>query len=195
MKVKLVVLAIMVLASLGWGQGPAFPYSVALNFTASTGIVTGYNMYRAPYTTVCGTFAKLNASPFTGTSYTDNAPPQGFYCYAATAVNGTQESGLSSTLSNMSIPPPPPTGLGATVAGRQRITFQWAQSTGSGLIKNSLWSSTVHGGPYTRLWTSTAPAMSATLIMPHGTTYVVASAYSSSTIDSGASNEVIAIVP
>jgi len=187
-----VLLAIMPFAI---AQGPAYPYSVSLSFTASTGTVTGYNMYRSTYTTACGTFSKINATPFTVTNYTDSNPAQGFYCYAATAVNGTQESGLSNVYSNVSIPPPPPTGLGATVAGGQRITFQWAQSTGSGIIKNSLWSSTTHGGPYTRLWTSVAPATTATLVMPHGTTYVVVSAYSSSTIDSGSSNEVSAIVP
>ena len=92
-------------AALASAQGPTYPYTVNLNFTASTGIVMGYNMYRAPFTTACGTYAKLNASPFTGTSYTDQNPPQGFYCYAATAVDGPQESGFSNIDSNISHPP------------------------------------------------------------------------------------------
>src|SRR5690242_18000628 len=136
----LVFLAIVALCAFSFAQGPAYPYSVELNFTASTGTITGYNMYRAPFTTSCGTFAKVNSAPFTGTSYVDNNPAQGGYCYAATAVGAQGESGLSNTVSNIQIPPPPPTNLGAATAKAVPGTekFTWAQSTGKNLKKNAL---------------------------------------------------------
>jgi len=132
---------LFVLLGAAWAQGPSYPYSVTITFTASTGTVTGYNMYRAPYTTTCGTYAKLNTAPFTGTTYTDSNPAQGAYCYAATAVDGTAESGLSQPVTNIQIPPPPPSGLGVTLAQNKsadNATFAWKQSKGTKLSGNSL---------------------------------------------------------
>jgi hypothetical protein len=137
MKLKICIALALLGGMAAAAQGPAYPYSVALSFTASTGTVTGYNMYRAPYASgACGTYAKLNSTPFTATSYTDTTPAQGAYCYAATAVDGTSESGLSNIDSDIVIPPPPPTGLGATVAqvaGQNEIELSWNLSTGTGI--------------------------------------------------------------
>ena len=85
----------------------AATHSVALSWTASTspGIV-GYYVYRAPYTTSCGAYAKLNPTLNTGTLYTDTTVANGNnYCYATTAVDsGSRESSYSNIVSNVQVP-------------------------------------------------------------------------------------------
>jgi len=81
--------------------------SVALSWNASTSPnIVGYNVYRAPYTTSCGAFAKLNPALNTGTLYTDTTVANGNnYCYATTAVNtSNEESGYSNIVSNVQVP-------------------------------------------------------------------------------------------
>ena len=90
------------------GTGTAPPtHTVDLSWTASTSSsVSGYNIYRAVYTTSCGSFAKINSVLNTSTSYTDSVVVNGTsYCYAATAVDSSnQESGYSNIASNVQIP-------------------------------------------------------------------------------------------
>lgn len=92
------------------GNGTAAPvHSVNLSWNASTSSnVSGYNIYRAVYTTSCGSFSKINSLLNTGTLYTDAAVTDGTsYCYAATAVNtSSAESGYSNIVSNIQIPAP-----------------------------------------------------------------------------------------
>jgi Cep192 domain 4/Protein of unknown function (DUF1573) len=92
------------------GNGtPAPTHSVDLSWAASTSAnVSGYNIYRAPYATSCGTFKKLNSQLNTGTLYTDSTVTDGAsYCYAATTVNSSNsESGYSNIVSNLQIPAP-----------------------------------------------------------------------------------------
>lgn len=86
---------------------PAATHSVALSWNASTSSdILGYNVYRAPYTTSCGAFAKLNPTLNTGTLYTDTTVANGNnYCYATTAVNtSNEESGYSNIVSNVQVP-------------------------------------------------------------------------------------------
>jgi hypothetical protein len=90
------------------GSGTAAAtHSVGLSWKASTssGIV-GYNVYRAPYTTSCGAYAKVNSAVNTGTLYTDFAVTNSSnYCYATTAVDSSsRESGYSNVVSNVKIP-------------------------------------------------------------------------------------------
>jgi Abnormal spindle-like microcephaly-assoc'd, ASPM-SPD-2-Hydin len=76
------------------GTGTAAPtYSVDLSWTASTSPdISGYNIYRAVYTTSCGTFAKIKPSLNASTSYTDNVVADGTnYCYTTTAVNASNQ--------------------------------------------------------------------------------------------------------
>lgn len=177
-----------------FGQGPAYPYSVNLSFTASTGTITGYNMYRAPYTTACGTFAKLNSTPFTATTYTDANPPQGNYCYAATALDGTNESGFSNIDSNVVIPPAPPTGLGVTVAGTgtNNATFAWTQSTGT-VNLNTLYCAVSPSAKPTARWQGASTTThSLTLLSGTHPCFVTASL---KTAESGKSNQVNVVVP
>ena len=85
----------------------ASTHSVALSWTASSSQnISGYNIYRAPYTSACGNFAKINGVLNTSTLYTDSTVTNGsIYCYATTAVDTTNaESGYSNVVSNVQIP-------------------------------------------------------------------------------------------
>ena len=92
------------------GTGTAAPtYSVNLSWTASSSSdISGYNIYRAVYTTSCGSFSKINPALNTSTLYTDTVVIDGTnYCYATTAVNtSSEESGYSNIVSNVQIPAP-----------------------------------------------------------------------------------------
>ena len=90
------------------GTGTAAPsHVVNLSWNASTSpSISGYNVYRAVYTTSCGSYAKVNSVLNTTTLYSDSSVMDGVsYCYAATAVNtSSQESGYSNIVSNLQIP-------------------------------------------------------------------------------------------
>ncbi len=93
------------------GTGTAAPtHSVSLSWNASSSSgVTGYNVYRAVYTSSCGSYSKINgATLVTVTSYTDSSVADGTnYCYATTAMNSSnEESGYSNIVSDVQIPPP-----------------------------------------------------------------------------------------
>jgi Cep192 domain 4/Abnormal spindle-like microcephaly-assoc'd, ASPM-SPD-2-Hydin/HYDIN/CFA65/VesB-like, Ig-like domain len=82
-------------------------HSVALSWNASTSQnISGYNVYRAPYATSCGSYAKINNQLDSGLTYTDSAVTNGSsYCYATTAVDmSNAESGYSNIVSNVQIP-------------------------------------------------------------------------------------------
>jgi hypothetical protein len=86
---------------------PALTHSVDLSWNASTTTdVTGYNVYRAVYTTSCGSFSRINSSLNASMSYTDSSVANGTsYCYAATAVDSNNmESAYSNIVSNLQIP-------------------------------------------------------------------------------------------
>jgi hypothetical protein len=86
---------------------PAPTHSVALSWNASTSQnISGYNIYRAGYSTSCGSFSKINSVIDTGTLYTDSSVTNGSaYCYATTAVDSSNvESGYSNIVSNLKIP-------------------------------------------------------------------------------------------
>ena len=188
---RLLMLALLAAAS-AYAQGPNYPYSVTLVFTASTSPnVTGYNMYRAPYASgICGAFVKINSTPFTGTTYTDATPTEGTYCYEATAVSPNGESGASNIDKNLVIPPPPPTGLGATVAGLT-VTWQWQQAVAKP-TKNSLYCAASATGPFTRRWNG-KPVTSTSLKMTKGPHYCRATVTDKSG-ESGASLYALAVV-
>ena len=71
-------------------------HSVDLAWSASTSLVSGYNVYRSSQTG--GPYAKLNSSLVEGTSYSDNtAQASQTYFYVATAVD---PDGVESSYSN-----------------------------------------------------------------------------------------------
>jgi hypothetical protein len=86
---------------------PAPTHTVDLSWNASTSLnVSGYNIYRAVFTTSCGAYSKINPVLDTTMLYTDASVVNGTsYCYASTAVDtSNQESGYSNIVSNVQIP-------------------------------------------------------------------------------------------
>ena len=75
------------------------PHTVSLSWTASTSVVSGYNVYRS---TTSGTgYTKLTGSLVSAVSYTDSTIVNGTtYYYVTTAVDGT---GTESTYSNEAV--------------------------------------------------------------------------------------------
>ncbi|MGA2021500.1 MAG: choice-of-anchor D domain-containing protein [Candidatus Sulfotelmatobacter sp.] len=93
------------------GTGIAAPtHTVSLSWNASSSQnISGYNIYRAVYTTSCGSYSKINGSTLDSvTTYLDSSVTDGVaYCYATTAVNSSnEESGYSNIVSDVQIPPP-----------------------------------------------------------------------------------------
>ena len=93
------------------GTGTAAPtHSVSLSWGASSSPnISGYNIYRAIYTSSCGSYSKISGSTLdTLTTYSDGSVGDGTnYCYATTAVNSSnEESGYSNIVSNVQIPAP-----------------------------------------------------------------------------------------
>jgi len=89
------------------GGGSGSNHSVALSWNPSTSSgISGYNIYRANYTSSCGTFSKINGSLDANTVYTDSNVADGSsYCYATTAVDTSNgESSYSNVVSNVQIP-------------------------------------------------------------------------------------------
>jgi fibronectin type 3 domain-containing protein len=78
----------------GTGVAPV-THSVALNWTASTSTVSGYNVYRS--TTSGNGYTKVNPGLVGGVSYSDTTVVNGTtYYYVTTAVDGSgNESGYS----------------------------------------------------------------------------------------------------
>lgn len=183
------------------GPGPNFPYTINLSFTASSSPgVTGYFAYRAPYTTSCGTFAKVNTAPFTGTTFVDTTAPMGAWCSAVTAiapVNGVPtESALSTPATNEVIPPLPPTALNATIGARQsngtyQVAWEWNQTV-SPVSSNRLYCAYPSGPQYLR-WTGSKAGTSIKLDMEKGTHDCVAVSVYNSWV-SGPSNKVAVTV-
>jgi hypothetical protein len=80
-------------------------HSVALNWTASTSTVAGYNVYRGSQSG--GTYTKVNSSLITGTAFSDSTVQAGqTYYYVTTAVDSNNvESAYSNEVSAV-IPTP-----------------------------------------------------------------------------------------
>ena len=91
------------------GTGTAAPtHTVSLSWNPSSSpSVSGYNVYRAVYASSCGSYVKINSLLNTTTAYADSSVADGgSYCYAATAVNtSNEESGFSNIVSNLQVPP------------------------------------------------------------------------------------------
>lgn len=87
----------------------ASTHVVDLSWNASTSAdVSGYNLYRAGYTSSCGSFSKINAAMIVNTWYKDSEVTSGTsYCYATTAVDiSNRESAFSNVVTNIQIPTP-----------------------------------------------------------------------------------------
>lgn len=79
------------------------PHSVALNWTASSGLTTGYYVYRSVQTG--GGYSKLNSMPVAATTYTDDTVQSGLtYYYVTTAVNSAGVESVYSNEATVTIP-------------------------------------------------------------------------------------------
>jgi len=73
------------------GTGSTVQHSVAVNWAASTSVVTGYNVYRG--TLSGGPYSKINTTLITGLTYTDNTVSSGatyYYVVTSVAADGTE---------------------------------------------------------------------------------------------------------
>ena len=85
------------------GTGAAVSYSTALSWTASTSVVTGYNVYRG--TTSGGPYTKLTTSVDANTSYSDTSVQAGLtYYYVVTSVNSSGVESIYSSQVSATIP-------------------------------------------------------------------------------------------
>ena len=74
--------------------------SISLSWNPVSG-ATGYNIYRS--FTPSGTYMKVNTTPVSSTSYTDNGLDTATYYYKVSAVKGSEESALSGYVSATTI--------------------------------------------------------------------------------------------
>jgi hypothetical protein len=196
MRIKMLLVLAVLLGSACFAQGPSFPYSANFGWTLSTGATTGQNMYRGVFTTACppvSGYTKLTTTPLppAATSYSDATVTQGSYCYFVTAVGAQGESGPSNIVSNVLIPPPPPTGFGATVADVDSVpetTFAWKQSTGVGVTGNRVYCKTAKT-PFVVLVATTAPVDLLRMKQGRSSTYICEGTAFTSKIESGPSNQ------
>ena len=90
------ILALLALVAV---QSHAQSQSAYLRWVASASAATNpsltYNVYRA--STCAGSFSKISSAPVATTTYLDNEPGPGSYCYQVTAVLGGVESSPSNT--------------------------------------------------------------------------------------------------
>ncbi|MFZ0294020.1 MAG: hypothetical protein WAL52_10480 [Candidatus Sulfotelmatobacter sp.] len=85
----------------------ASTHSVSLSWNPSSSpSIAGYNVYRAPYESSCGSYSKINRSLNAVTTYVDASVADGMnYCYATTAVNSSnEESGYSNIVADVQVP-------------------------------------------------------------------------------------------
>jgi putative Ig domain-containing protein/centrosomal CEP192-like protein/Ig-like domain-containing protein len=85
------------------GTGVMVTHSTALNWTASTSIVVGYNIYRGSASG--GPYSRLNSTPNAGTSFSDTAVLSGqTYFYVVTAVDSQSVESVYSNEVQAAIP-------------------------------------------------------------------------------------------
>lgn len=159
---------------------------ITLTWSASAG-ATSYNVKRAtvnggPYSTV--------ASP-TGTSYTNTGLTNGTtYYYVVSAVSGANESANSSQVSATPTTgaPPVPTGLSA-MPGNAQVSLSWTAS--SGATSYNIKRSTISGGPFSTVGSSSGTTFNNTSLA-NGTTYYYVVTAVNSSAESGNSSQVSA---
>ncbi len=136
---------------------------IALAWSASAATdLAGYTVYRSA--TVGGTYAKVNAQPLTGTSYTDTTVAAGeTRYYRVTAVDTAgNESATSATVNATRADTTAPavvTGVSATpVAGG--IAVAWSASAATDLAGYTVYRSTSEAGTYTKVTSALVTGMS-----------------------------------
>lgn len=112
------LLALLTSAARGQTQSAYLAWTPSSDAAANPSLT--YNVYRA--SSCAGTFAMINTAPVTTTSYLDNQPPSGSYCYRVTAVLNGLESNPSNTAVATILPRHPATNptTGSTPASVQQ---------------------------------------------------------------------------
>ena len=129
---------------------------VSLSWTAATGSPTSYNVKRStvsggPYTNIGTTIAPI-------VNYNDSVLGGQTFYYVVSATNNAGESTNSLPVPAAPIlgPPAAPAGLAAT-SGNAQVALSWTAS--SFATSYNVKRSTVYGGPYNLVGTTTAPTM------------------------------------
>lgn len=112
------LLALLASAVRGQTQSAYLAWTPSSDAAANPSLT--YNVYRA--SSCAGTFAMINSAPVTTTSYLDDQPPAGSYCYRVTAVLNGTESTPSNTATATILPSKPQTSqtAAATPASAQQ---------------------------------------------------------------------------
>jgi len=98
-----ILLALLALAPAGaFAQSQSAYLTWAASASAASNPSLTYNVYRA--SPCSGSFAKINAGPVAATTYLDNEPAPGSYCYQVTAVLNGAESSPSNTAAATILP-------------------------------------------------------------------------------------------
>ena len=117
-------------APTGLGATPISATQINLTWTAPSGTVTGYYVYRGASTGGESATA-LNTTAITTTSYSDATAVAGTtYYYKVEAANGTGNGANSNEASALTVPAAP-TGLGATPISATQINLTWTAPSGT----------------------------------------------------------------
>jgi HYDIN/CFA65/VesB family protein len=83
-------------------------YTVQLSWAPSTSSnIVGYNVYRSPFGSGCGAYARLNTALNPSTFFGDSSVADGqTYCYVTTAVNSSNQESPFSTPVEATVPAP-----------------------------------------------------------------------------------------
>lgn len=83
-------------------------YTVQLSWAPSTSSnIVGYNVYRSPFGSACGAYARVNTALNPSTSFGDVSVADGqTYCYVTTAVNSSNQESPFSTPVEATVPAP-----------------------------------------------------------------------------------------
>jgi len=84
------------------GTGVQASYTVTLTWTASTSLVSGYNVYRS--TTNGSNYAKINTALLTALTYVDSTVQNGTYYYVTTAVDSSGDESADSNQATANVP-------------------------------------------------------------------------------------------
>ena len=115
-------------APTGLGATAVSTTQINLSWTAPSGMVTSYNIYRS---TQSGNEGNVAIGTTSLTSYSDaTANPGTTYYYEVAAVNGTGTGGQSTEASALTAPAVP-TNLGATPISATEINLTWSAPSGT----------------------------------------------------------------
>jgi fibronectin type 3 domain-containing protein len=145
---------------------------VKVSWNAASG-ATGYYIYRAEAGT--GTYVKVNASAFTGTSYSDTGLASStIYYYKVSAVNSVGE-GVQSEYAAATTLLAAPTGVNAATTSTSSITVSWNPVTGATGYR--IYRALSASGTYTQISVSTDTSYVNTGLDSGATYYYKVSAY------------------